>query len=586
MARRSRSKALLTLAQQQLDLFRLQISRPDAVLQLSLLGLLAGVLAALTIIALRLLVELLQVRLLPMDSAEDFESLSLLARLLATVLGGLLVGLLFHFTARQHHGVGVGHVLERLAYHQGRLPLGNALVQFVGGVISMVAGHSVGREGPSAHLGAASSNLPAQLLGLPHNSLRVLAASGAAAGIAASFNTPLAGAAFAMEVLLLEYSVAGFAPVLLATVSATALSRLAFGHDLAYLVPPMAPGSLAELPYILLGGVLIGLLAAAFNRAFAWVSLHGQRLPLWLRPTLAGLLVGLCGLVAPQVLGMGDDTVNDILFGHLGIGLLALLLVVKLVASAGGIALGLPGGLIGPTLFIGATAGGLLGGVGVLLGVTQPESLGMYAMIGMGAMMAGTLQAPLAGLIAILELTGEPHFILPGMLAVVAATITAGRAGRPESIFHTLLRARGLDYRNDPVSQSLRRMGVAGVMDRKVTPLARWASAAEVDAAVAAAPSWILVREPERPEVLLAAVDLVRARKELPDAEQYDLLDIPGTRLQTAPIDMRATLQEAEELIGASGAEALYVTSRTVPGIERVYGVLRPDDIVRSYRVG
>jgi hypothetical protein len=260
--------------------------------------------------------------------------------------------------------------------------------------------------------------------------------------------------------------------------------------------------------------------------------------------------------------------------------------VVKLVASAGGIALGLPGGLIGPTLFIGATAGGLLGGIGVVLGITEPESLGMYAMIGMGAMMAGTLQAPLAGLIAILELTGEPHFILPGMLAVVAATITAGWVGRPESIFHTLLRARGIDYRNDPVSQALRRMGVAGVMDRKIARLPRWASAAEVDAAVAAAPSWILVREPERAELLLAAVDLVRARQDSPDAEQYDLLGIPGTRLQTAPIDMRATLHEAEELIAASGAEALYVTSRTVPGIERVYGVLRPDDIVRSYRVG
>jgi H+/Cl- antiporter ClcA len=568
-----------------LEDFRLQISRPDAVLQLSLLGLLAGVLAALTIIALRLLVELLQVQLLPMPTAEDFESLSLAWRLGAAIGGGLLVGLLFHFTASQHHGVGVGHVLERLAYHQGRLPLGNALVQFVGGVISMVAGHSVGREGPSAHLGAASSNLPAQALGLPHNSLRVLAASGAAAGIAASFNTPLAGAAFAMEVLLLEYSVAGFAPVLLATVSATALSRWAFGHDLAYLVPAMSPGSLAELPYILLGGVLIGLLAAGFNRFFAWVSGKGQQLPLWLRPVLAGVLVGMCGLLAPEVMGMGDDTVNDILLGHLGIGLLALLLVVKLVASAGGIALGLPGGLIGPTLFIGAAAGGLLGGVGVLLGISDADNLGMYAMIGMGAMMAGTLQAPLAGLIAILELTGEPHFILPGMLAVVAATITAGWVGRPESIFHTLLRARGMDYRNDPVSQSLRRIGVAAVMDRKVTQLPRTASTAEVDAAIAAAPTWILVRDADRPAVLLAAVDLVRARKDQSEQGSYDLLDIPGTRLQSAAVDMRANLQEAEELIAERGAEALYVVSRTVPGIERVYGVLTPEDIVRSYRV-
>lgn len=569
-----------------LEGFRLRLSRPDAVLQLSLLGLIAGLLAALTIIALRLLVEQAQIHLLPMAMAEDFESLPADWRVGAALLGGVLIGLLFRLTPEGYHGVGVGHVIERLAYHQGRLPWGNALVQFVGGAISMISGHSVGREGPSAHLGAASSNLMAQGLRLPHNSLRVLAASGAAAGIAASFNTPLAGAAFAMEVLLLEYTVAGFAPVILATVSATALTRWVFGHDVAYLVPEMAPGALAELPYILLGGVLIGLLGAGFNRSFEWVTQRGQRLPVWLRPMAGGLLVALCGLLVPQVMGMGDDTVNDILLGQTGIGLLALLLVVKIIASAGGIGLGLPGGIIGPILFVGATAGGLLGSIGVLLGINDPDALGMYAMIGMGAMMAGTLQAPLAGLIGILELTGEPNFILPGMLAVVAATIAAGRLGERESIFHALLRARGLDFRNDPVSQSLRRIGVAGVMDTRVRVMKGTVSAQEADQAIAAEPVWLLLREPDRPELLLAAVDLVRARREAPEVEHYDLREIPATRLQTAPVDMQASLDEAEQRLRETGAEALHVVSRTVPGIARVYGVILPQDIERSYRVG
>jgi len=208
----------------------------------------------------------------------------------------------------------------------------------------------------------------------------------------------------------------------------------------------------------------------------------------------------------------------------------------------------------------------------------------LYAMIGMGAMMAGTMQAPLAGLIAILELTGEPNFILPGMLVVVAATITAGRIGRRESLFQGLLRARGLDYRNDPMAQSLRRIGVASVMSRRVAVLSRLVTPAEADTALAEQPLWILLRESGEEDVLLAAVDLVRARKELPDQESYDLIDIPGERLQATAVDMGATLQEAQHRLTESGAEALYVVSQTVPGIPRVLGVLGPEDIESSYR--
>ena len=514
MPRHPRLSDLSHSIQRWLENFRVQLSSADAALPLSILGLIAGTLAALTIIAFRLLVDYLQLAFLPMGVAGDFEALSIAWRVGAAVAGGLLIGLLFRLTPERAHTVGVLHMLERLAHHQGRLPWRNAVVQFIGGAISIVAGHSVGREGPSAHLGAASSNLPAQALKLPNNSLRVLAACGAAAGIAASFNTPLAGAVFAMEVLVMEYTVVGFAPVILATVSATTLTRAVFGSDLAYNVPSLSLGALYELPFILVCGVLIGLLAAGFNGLFQWVSVQGQKLPNWLRPVVAGLLLGLCGAMVPEVMGIGDDTVDSILRGEPAFTLLLVILVVKIIATTGGIGLGLPGGIIGPMLFIGAAAGALLSTVGVMLGINDSASFGLYAMIGMGAMMAGTMQAPLAGLIAILELTGEPNFILPGMLAVVAATITAGRIGRRESLFHGLLRARGLDYRNDPMAQSLRRIGVASVMSRRVVVLPRLVTPADADKALAEQPLWILVREDDRADMLLAAVDLVRARKE------------------------------------------------------------------------
>ena len=570
--------------QRQLDEFRVRIARPDAILSLSLLGMLAGIFAGLTIIAFRLLVEWAQTEVYPGVQPEDFEALAPHWRLLAPLIGGILIGILFRFTPESSHRVGILHILERLEYFQGRLPWRNALVQFFGGAISMVAGHSVGREGPSAHLGAASSNIPAQALGLPNNSLRILAASGAAAGIAASFNTPLAGAAFAMEVLLMEYTVAGFAPVILATVSATTLTRAVFGSDLAYSVPALTLGSLGELPYILLAGVLIGLLATGFNHLLQLVSSNGRKLPVMLRLSLAGLLVGLCGLAVPEVMGIGDDTVDRMLLGEPGILLLVAILLMKIIATCGGIGLGLPGGIIGPTLFIGAAAGGLLGTLGVMLGINEPASIGLYAMIGMGAMMAGSLQAPLAGLIAILELTGNPNFILPGMLAVVAATITSGSIGGRQSIFQGLMRSLGLDYRNDPVAQSLRRVGVAGVMNRQVTVLPREASVEKIDVALSKHPSWILVEEDGSPVVLLPAVDLVRTRKESPELDTLDLRGFPGKRLQTAAIDIRASLHEAQVKMTETGAEALYVVSQTVPGIPRVHGVLTREDVDSGYR--
>lgn len=578
------SGRLWSACSRSLDSLRLRLAWPDAVLPLSLLGLLTGVLAAATIIGLRLLVEWAQRRLYPGIAPEDFESLAPHWQFLAPLAGGVLIGILFRYLPADSQRVGITHILERLAYHHGRLPWRNAVVQFLGGSLSMISGHSVGREGPSAHLGAASSNLPAQALNLPHNSLRILAACGAAAGIAASFNTSLAGAAFAMEVLLMEYTVAAFAPILLATVSATALTRIVFGDSLAFEVPPLTLGSLTELPWILLGGILIGLLAAAFIELFQRVARQGSRLPVVLRLTLAGAIVGGAGFVVPEILGNGDDTVNRMLLGEPTLGLLAAILVMKIIATVGGIGLGLPGGIIGPSLFIGAAAGALLGGLGNLLGITTPASIGLYAMIGMGAMMAGTLQAPLTGLIAILELTGNPNFILPGMLAVVAATVTSGQIGRPESIFQRLLKSLGLDYRNDPVTQSLRRVGVTSVMHPQLAVLPRHARAEQVDAALAGQPQWVLIEDADTPAMLLAASDLVRARQAQPDAESYDLLTVAGERYPAAAIDLQANLLEALQQMNETGLDYLYVVSQTVPGVQRVRGMLGREDVESAYR--
>lgn len=561
---------------------QLRLSRADSVWESALLGLLSGIIAGTVLILFRLAMELIQGSYLS-GPPGSFETLGMATRFWLPVAGGLLIGLLLHLVRKEHRGVGVVHVMERLQYQQGRMPLANALVQFFGGLLALVSGHSVGREGPGVHLGVAASNLPAQALGFPNNSLRVLAACGTAAAIAASFNTPLAGVAFAMEVLMFEYTVAAFAPVLLAAVSATFLSQLVFGDDLAFSVPRLSLGSLQELPFVLLMGILIGILSAGFIRLLRKTSSASAPLPPWLRGLIAGLLIGAIGLFIPEVMGIGYDTVNSLIQGEAAFWLMFAIIVFKLIASTTAVGLGIPGGLIGPALVVGAATGGAFSYLAHHWGLMESSSTAFYVLLGMGAMMAGTLQAPLAALIAILELTGNPHIIFPGMLVVIAATLTSGQLHGRESMYLAMLRATGKDYRDDPIARSLRKLGVGAVMEHSFVSLPRHLDKTELEEALKGTPRWILLREKDEPAQLLAAVDIAIAVKETPRKETIDLMGLPANRLQTTAIDFQCTLQDAREQLKESGAEALYVTRLTVPGIPRVYGVLTREDIESGY---
>ncbi|NIP47672.1 MAG: hypothetical protein GWN21_16175, partial [Gammaproteobacteria bacterium] len=253
--------------------------------------------------------------------------------------------------------VGVVHVMQGLAYNAARLPWRNAVLQFAGATAAIVTGHSVGREGPAIHVGAATASMLGQWLHLPNDSVRILVACGTAAAIAASLDTPIAGVVFAMEVVMMEYSLVGFTPVILAAVCATSMTHLVFGSTPFVEARAMQMTSLLELPCMLLVGVVLGTLASLFiasvRRLFAWARAH----PLWLRTTAAGLVTGLCALAAPQIMGVGYDTVELTLVGGLGLSALVMIVSLKLVATTACIGLGIPGGLIGPTVLMGALGG-------------------------------------------------------------------------------------------------------------------------------------------------------------------------------------------------------------------------------------
>lgn len=570
---------------QWLDQLGLRVSSLDALPQLCMLAIPVGLLSGGVIIAFRMLIETSQGVILPGGDIENYEGLAIEYRLLLPVAGGLLIGLVWQWLSSDTRQTGVVHVMERLHYHQSKLPLRNAVAQFFGAALSIVSGHSVGREGPSVHLGATSGSQTGQWLRLPNNSLRTLSACGIAAAIAASFNTPLAGVIFSMEVVLMEYSVISFAPVILAAVTATTLTRLVYGSDRIFNIPVMQLGSLSELVYVIIMGVALGCIAALFIHLLQHSTARSQRIPIWIRCTLGGVVVGLVGMAVPEVMGIGYDTVNRALLGQLALSTLLIITAAKILASALGLGLGLPGGLIGPTIVIGALAGGA---AGIMADNWLPGHVAIpafYALIGMITMMGATLQAPLAALTAMLELTANPNIILPGMLALIAGVLVSREVFGKESVYLVLMKARGLDYRSTPLTQALRRIGVAGMMERRFESLPDAMTREQVLKALASEPRWILITQDREPVAIMPAADLAREVQENPDRTACSLMEIPAERREVTAIDFQASMQEALELLDRNDAEALFVTRHTVPGISRVYGVITREDIERSYSI-
>ncbi|MCW8943296.1 MAG: chloride channel protein, partial [Sedimenticola sp.] len=346
-----------------LDQLRLHLARPDALILLSLLGLLTGLLAGGLIVLFRLVVEQSQSSFLPMGLPENYEGLDPWLRFLLPLAGALIIAWVFLRFSKGTTVLGVSYVMERMAYHQGYLTLRGLLLQFVGATVAIISGHSVGREGPHILLGAATGSLLGQYLSLPNNSIRTLLGCGTAAGIAASFNTPLAGVIFSLEVVMMEYSLTSFIPVILAAVAATGVSILAFGNTPAFEIPTLVMGSLSDIPLVLLLGLLVGAVAALFIYLMKQVAGRVSGVAFWQRMLWAGGLLGVCGAVVPQVMGIGYDTVNSALLGDIGLGLLGMILLVKIVATVSSLGLGIPGGNIGPLLFIGACVGSLTGQV-------------------------------------------------------------------------------------------------------------------------------------------------------------------------------------------------------------------------------
>ncbi|MFC0005561.1 chloride channel protein [Micromonospora siamensis] len=372
---------------------------------------------------------------------------------LAPVAAGLLYGPLVQRFAREARGHGVPEVMYAVARRGGRIRGRVAVVKAVASALCIGGGGSVGREGPIVQIGSALGSTVGQRIRLPETRLRLLVAAGAAGGISATFNTPIAGVFFALELILGDFAVESFAAVVLAAVTAAVIGRAVLG-DVPFLdLPPFHVVSAGEYLLFAALGLLAALVGVGFSRVLYAVEDLCDRLwrgPEWLRPAVGGLLLGGLLLVLPQMYGVGYPVLGEAVDGRYALAFLLVLLLAKVLATSLTIGIGGSGGVFAPSLFVGGMLGAAFAAVvhSALPGLAGPT--GAYALVGMGAVFAGAARAPITAVVIMFELTGEYSIILPLMVAIALAAGLSRLVSADDTIYTRKLHRRGVTLEPGP----------------------------------------------------------------------------------------------------------------------------------------
>jgi CIC family chloride channel protein len=410
---------------------------------------------------------------------------------LAPVVGGLMYGPLIHFFAREARGHGVPEVMLAVAERGGRIRTRVAVVKSLASALCIGSGGSVGREGPIVQIGSALGSTLGQVTRVPESRLRVLVACGAAGGISATFNAPIAGVFFGLELILRDFEAESFGVVVLSSFVADIIGRAAFGSHPFLQLPGFELRSPIEYPLYAGLGLAAALVGVAFIRVLYGLEDTADRIwrgPDWLRPAAGGALLGLLLLALPELYGVGYPPLEHAIRGNYAVWLLLALLAGKVVATSLTIAIGGSGGVFAPSLFMGAMLGSAYG-VGVhhlLPGLTG--SAGAYGLVGMGGVFAGAARAPITAVIIIFELTGDYRIILPLMFAVALAAGISNLLSA-DTIYTLKLRRRGIDIHRGRGANLMQLLHVADAMQPLPAALHAEAGLNEVIARLAEAPT-------------------------------------------------------------------------------------------------
>ena len=424
----------------------------------------------------------------PADPVQAAQMLSPWLRLAVPTLGGLAAGLILFWGFRLVGRQGSSDLLEVVVAGDGRLPFRTESVKTASALVSIATGASIGREGGITQLSATLASKLGQFARWPPYRLRLLVGCGAAAGISAAYNAPIAGAVFASLIVLGNFSMNIFAPLVCASVVATMVSRSFFGIEPWYVVPPFPPTAPLELPWFIVMGILCGGVSALFLQFLRGAKQQFDRvkLPIYGRMTFAGLAVGVIAVAGyPGVCGNGYFVTNAILHGHFesvadAFPHLSGLFFAKLVATAITFGAGTVGGVFTPTMFLGADAGALFGMTLHHFDCATGVPVGAFALVGMGATLAGTTRSPLLAMIMAFEISLDYSLMPPLMLACVVAVLVS-RQLHSESVYTEHMRLKGLSLlRETDQAGAAMDKTVGDLMQSPVTPMRETVSLQEI----------------------------------------------------------------------------------------------------------
>jgi CIC family chloride channel protein len=366
--------------------------------------------------------------------------------ILIPAIGGLIVGPLIYFFAREAKGHGVPEVINAMITNSGKIRPRVTVVKTLASSICIGSGGSAGREGPIIQIGSALGSSIGQLFNLTEDKTKTLVACGAAAGIAATFNAPLGGIFFALEVILREYGLRNFSSVVLSSVTATVISRSFLGDNPTFQTPSFQLYSILDIPYYLVFSL--------FTAAAAWLFIkvlyksedifNSIKMPEYLKPALGGLTIGIIGLWFPQVFGVGYEVIESTIYGGIGLTVIIALVFLKIIATSITLGSGGSGGIFAPSLFIGALMGEAFGRVVSIIFPATVIPPGAFALVGMAAVFAGAAHAPISAILLLFEMTGNYQILPPLMITCVISVILVRRVSKA-SIYTLKLLRRGID---------------------------------------------------------------------------------------------------------------------------------------------
>jgi CIC family chloride channel protein len=384
--------------------------------------------------------------------------------ILIPAVGAFIVGMIIYFFSKEAKGHGVPEVMEAISLKNGVIRPRVVLSKVIASALTIASGGSVGREGPIIQIGSAIGSTLGQVFKLSKRRMRTLVGCGAAAGIAAAFNTPIAGAMFSVEIILGDFAISQFSPIVISSVTATVVSRIFYGNYPAFEVPLYALRHPLELlPYALLG-LIAGFVGILFIKVLYFLEdkFDSVKIPDYYKTAFGGILLGIIGLKFPEVFGVGYDALHQALLGKMSIMFLFALIFLKILASSITLGSGSSGGIFAPSLFIGAMTGGFFGNIVHKLFPAVTAGPGAYALVAMSAVVAATTHAPITAILIIFEMTNDYKIILPLMIAtIISLTTTRFLKG---SIYTLKLLKKGINIHQGREINILKAMTVKGVM--------------------------------------------------------------------------------------------------------------------------